>query len=120
MSNGNENKTYLELYCVDESSGDPANGDPGSFHVLREECRHENTGSRGHSKAEGQARHHQGGHGQHGEGRVEEAQAHHHHGQGGHQEEHGGDVLAVVPGLQQWTQKKAHSDGRLKNRLRKD
>ena len=104
----------LELYCVDQSPDDQTCGDPCSFHILSEECRHENIGGRPQSQPVGQARHHQGGEGQHGQDRVGEAQSHHHHGQGGHQEEHGRDVPTVKPGLQQWRQQVSNCDGRLR------
>ena len=67
--------------------------------ILTEECRHKDVGGRPQPQPVGQAPHHQAGDGQHGEGRVGEAQAHRHHGQGGQEEEQGHDVLTVISGL---------------------
>ena len=111
---GDQGLRYLQLDCVSQRPGHSASRHPGSFHILTEQSGHEDVGSRPHPQPVGQPRHHQTGQGQHGEDREGEAEPHHHHGQGGHQEKHGGDVLAVIAGLQQWRQQVANCDGRLR------
>ena len=91
----------LELDCVDESPHHLPSHHAGGLHLLGEEGRHEDVAGGPHPYTVEEAGHHQAGQHSHREGGEGEAESHHQHGEGGDQQEHGIDVPAVKPRLEQ-------------------